>query len=234
MAHALPTVQGGADQGGPLRMSSRRTQLRYAVFVAPEKPLNGPPPEIGDPPMWDPSTATLIYGDHDAVLVDALCTVREANALADWVELHERQLTTIYITHAHFDHWFGLPILLDRFPTARAIASVGTVRVMRGVTRLDTHRALLPDQLADRIVTPDALDSDHFDLEGHALQIVEIGHTDSVESTSLYVPDLGLIVAGDVVYNHCHMYLGDTTRDSRLDWVAALAKLAALSPTAVV
>ena len=85
-------------------MSSQRTQLRYAVFVAPEKPLRGPPPEVGDPPMWDPTTATLIYGDRDAVLVDALCTVREANALADWVELHGRRLATIYITHAHFDH----------------------------------------------------------------------------------------------------------------------------------
>ena len=43
-----------------------------------------------------------------------------------------------------------------------------------------------------------------------------------------------LIVAGDVVYNHCHMYVGDTTPDSRKEWVAALDKLAALKPTAVV
>jgi glyoxylase-like metal-dependent hydrolase (beta-lactamase superfamily II) len=215
-------------------MSSQRTQLRYAVFVAPEKPFKGPPPEVGDPPMWDPTTATLIYGDHDAVLVEALCTVHEARALADWVELHGRRLTTIYITHAHFDHWFGLPVLLERFPSARAVASVGTVRVMRGVTQVDTYRALLPNQLADRIILPDALDSDHFDLEGHALRVVETGHTDSVDSTSLHAPDLGLIVSGDVVYNHCHMYVGDTTPDSRKEWVAALDKLAALKPTAVV
>ena len=168
-------------------MSSQHTQLRYAVFVAPEKPFKGPPPEIGDPPMWDPTTATLIYGDQDAALVDALCTIGEANALADWVELHQRQLTTIYITHAHFDHWFGLPILLERFPAARAVASVGTVRAMRGVTRLDTYRALFPNQLADRIIVPDTLDSDHFALEGHELRVVETGHTDSLDSTSLHV-----------------------------------------------
>ncbi len=215
-------------------MSSQRTQLRYAVFVAPEKTLAGPPPEVGDPPMWDPTTATLIYGDHDAVLVDALCTVREAKALADWVELHERRLTTIYITHPHFDHWFGLPVLIERFPSARAVASVGTVGVMRGVTQLDTYRALLPNALADRIVVPDALESDHFELEGHALRVIETGHTDSVDSTSVHVPDLGLIVSGDVVYNHCHMYVGDTTPDGRMEWVAALDKLAALNPSAVV
>jgi glyoxylase-like metal-dependent hydrolase (beta-lactamase superfamily II) len=105
---------------------------------------------------------------------------------------------------------------------------------MRGVTQVDTYRALLPNQLADRIILPDALDSDHFDLEGHALRVVETGHTDSVDSTSLHVPDLGLVVSGDVVYNHCHMYVGDTTPDSRKEWVAALDKLAALKPTAVV
>src|SRR5262249_1988927 len=189
---------------------------------------------VGDPAKWDPTTATLIYGDHDAVLADALCTVREANALADWVELHERRLTTIYITHAHFDHWFGLRVLLDRFPTARAVASPGTVRMIRGVTNLDSYRQLLPGQLADNVVVPDALDSDRFDLEGHTLEVIETGDTDSLESTSLYVPDLGLIVSGDVVYNHCHMYVGDTTRDSRMAWVAALDRLAALNPPAVV
>jgi glyoxylase-like metal-dependent hydrolase (beta-lactamase superfamily II) len=215
-------------------MSSQSTQLRYGVFVAPEKPFNGPLPEVGDPPMWDPTTATLIYGDHDAVLIDALCTTREANALANWVELHDRRLTTIYITHAHFDHWFGLPVLLERFPSARAVASLGTVRAMGRVTRADTYRALFPNQLADRIIVPDRLDSDHFDLEGHALRVVETGHTDSVDSTSLHAPDLGLIVSGDVVYNHCHMFVGDTTRDSRMEWVAALDNLATLHPTAVV
>jgi glyoxylase-like metal-dependent hydrolase (beta-lactamase superfamily II) len=55
-----------------------------------------------------------------------------------------------------------------------------------------------------------------------------------VDSTSVYVPDLGLIVSGDVVYNHCHMYVGDTTPASRGEWVAALDTLVALNPSAVV
>ena len=65
---------------------------------------------------FDPMTSTLIFGEYDAVLVDAMLTVAEAEALADWVALHNRNLETIYITHAHFDHFYGLSILLDRFP----------------------------------------------------------------------------------------------------------------------
>ena len=34
---------------------------------------------------------------------------------------------------------------------------------------------------------------------------MERGQTDTVDTTALYVPDLGLIVSGDVAYNHCHM-----------------------------
>jgi hypothetical protein len=35
--------------------------------------------------------------------------------------------------------------------------------------------------------------------------------SDTSDSTSLNVPSIGLIVAGDVVYNQCRMYVGDTT-----------------------
>ena len=55
-----------------------------------------------------------------------------------------------------------------------------------------------------------------------------------MDSTSLHVPDLGLIVSGDVAYNHCHMYVATTTPGSRAEWIAALDKLTALSPAAVV
>jgi glyoxylase-like metal-dependent hydrolase (beta-lactamase superfamily II) len=48
-----------------------------------------------------------------------MTTVAEAEALADWVALHNRNLETIYITDGHFDHFYGLSILLDRFPSAR-------------------------------------------------------------------------------------------------------------------
>lgn len=72
------------------------------------------------------------------------------------------------------------------------------------------------------------------ELEGLPLLVIETGHTDTVDTTSLHVADLGLIVSGDVAYNHCHMYVGATTADIRAEWIAALDKLAALNPAAVV
>jgi glyoxylase-like metal-dependent hydrolase (beta-lactamase superfamily II) len=216
-------------------MPTGRPPLSYDVFVAPEKPAKAPPPRVGDPTAWDPTTSTLIFGARDAVLVDALMTVREATALADWIELHDRRLTTIYITHGHGDHYSGLPVVLDRFRDARAVATAGTVEQMRnGSATAHPYRAWFPGQIADTIPLAEPLDTGHFELEGLPLEVIETGHTDTADSTSLYAPDLGLIVTGDVAYNHCHMYVGASTADGRAEWITALDKLAALHPVAVV
>jgi glyoxylase-like metal-dependent hydrolase (beta-lactamase superfamily II) len=212
--------------------------LSVNVFTAPGKTMVGERPRpFGEPLGFDPITSTLIFGDYDAVLVDAMLTVAEAGALADWVALHNRNLETIYITHSHFDHFYGLGILLDRFPGARAIATPNTVKAMQPsltppVERL--ARQLFPGQVPTKLVAPEPYEQDTFTLEGHELRIIEQGHTDSADTTSLYVPSLGLVAAGDVVYNQCRMYVGDTTPESRKNWIAALDRLAALNPTIVV
>ena len=174
-------------------MPTSRPSLTYDVFVAPEKLAKAPPPRVADPPAWDPTTSTLIFGARGAVLVDALMTVREATALADWIDLHDRRLTTIYITHGHGDHYSGLSVVLDRFPDARAVATAGTVEQMRnGSATAHPYRAWFPGQIADTIPLAEPLDAGHFELEGLPLEVIETGHTDTVDSTSLYVPDLSL------------------------------------------
>ena len=78
----------------------KETTLSVNVFTAPGKAMVGERPRpFGEALGFDPITSTLIFGEYDAVLVDAMGTVAEAEALADWVALHNRNLETIYITH---------------------------------------------------------------------------------------------------------------------------------------
>src|SRR5271156_3826979 len=213
--------------------------LSVNVFTAPGKTMVGERPKpFGEAFGFDPITSTLIFGEYDAVLVDAMGTVAEAEALAAWVALHNRNLETIYITHAHFDHFYGLSILLDRFPGARAIA---TPKALNAITQIYLSpavkrlaRRMFPGQVPTKLVAPEPYERDTFTLEGHDLRIIEQGRTDSPDSTSLYVPSIGLVVAGDVVYNQCRMYVGDTTPESRKNWITALDRLAALNPEIVV
>jgi glyoxylase-like metal-dependent hydrolase (beta-lactamase superfamily II) len=232
---ASNTPASSTSQSSPPQSST----LSMNVFTAPGKTMVGERPKpFGEAFGFDPITSTLIFGDYDAVLVDAMGTVAEAEALADWIALHNRNLETIYITHAHFDHFYGLSILLDRFPSARAIATPKAVNAMQqiylsaAVQRL--ARRMFPGQVPTKLVAPEPYEPDTFTLEGHELRIIEQGRTDCPDSTSLYVPSIGLVVAGDVVYNQCRMYVGDTTPESRKNWIAALDRLAALNPTTVV
>jgi len=212
------------------------SQLNFNVFTAPEKAMVGERVRpFGPPTAFDPITSTLIFGENDAVLVDTLATVAEAEALAQWVSLHHRNLTTIYITHGHFDHYAGLSVLLQRFPDAKAIATPKSVQQMREHPKLmPLFRKRWPGQLPTKITIAEPYDDEVFTLEGHELRIIEQGRTDSVDTTSLYVPSIDLVVCGDVLYNQCHMYVGDTTPESRENWISALDRLAALNPKFVV
>ena len=100
--------------------------------------------------------------------------------------------------------------------------------------RLDASLAFArrcwPGQVPEAITAPEAYENGAFTLEGHELRILEQGRTDTVGTTSLYVAALDLVVAGDVLYNECHMFVGDTTAASRTEWTAALDRLAALNP----
>ena len=95
-------------------------------------------------------------------------------------------------------------------------------------------RKLFPGQLLERLPLAEPLPNNELELEGHKLVAVNTGRTDTTHSTSLHVPSIGLIVAGDVVYNGIHPFLADTDTQSRLEWIAALDKLEALQPRAVI
>ncbi|BBZ26651.1 MBL fold metallo-hydrolase [Mycolicibacterium madagascariense] len=212
---------------------TRIAPLDFHVFTAPEKAVVGERPRPFGPPLgWDPITSTLIFGERDAVLVDTLTTIAEAEALAAWVALHNRNLTTIYITHGHFDHFYGLSVLLEHFPDAKAIATPKSVELMheQAIPLRDFFSRCWPGQVPPSLTAAEPFEEDVFTLEGHELRIIEQGQTDTVDTTSLHVPSIDLVVGGDVLYNQCNMYVGGTTADSRINWIAALDRLAALNP----
>src|ERR1700684_468489 len=108
------------------------TTLTYQVFVAPIIAIAGkdvPPGQSRS--TWSPISATLISGRHDAVLVDPLMTVEQGMAVADWVSTTGKNLTTVYVTHGHGDHWFGLSAVRERFPRVRAVATPAVIERMR-------------------------------------------------------------------------------------------------------
>jgi glyoxylase-like metal-dependent hydrolase (beta-lactamase superfamily II) len=221
-------------------MTETSQQLKWDVFVSPGIPtISSSLPPGEKQTMWSPISSTLIYGKRDSILVDTPFTIEQTNALVDWLAASGKNLTTIYITHDHGDHWFGVGALLDRFPKARAVATPNVIRVMRQQASPESisgfWSARFPGQIPDRLVIAEELKEDTFDLEGQELATVDVGHSDTDNTTCLHVPSAGLVVAGDVAYNDVHLMLAES-RDSqkRMEWISALDKIESLKPRAVI
>ena len=91
-----------------------------------------------------------------------------------------------------------------------------------------------PAQVPSQLVAPEVLTGDTLHLEGEELKVIELGHTDTVHSTALYAPSIGLVVSGDAVYNNTHPYLAECDEDARQEWLQALDTIEALHPQAVI
>jgi glyoxylase-like metal-dependent hydrolase (beta-lactamase superfamily II) len=212
--------------------------LKWETFITRRPSLSRDTPAGRDELKWVPNTATLIYGERDAVLVDTFLTIDASKELADWIAAKGKNLSTIYITHAHGDHFFGLKLIQERFPKARVIARREVVEAMK--THISPEsvdgfwKKLFPGQIAEQLFVADTLPGDEFELEGHKLIAISIGHTDTDNTTCLHVPSIGLVVSGDAAYNDVHPYLGETDAKGRLQWIAALDTIEALKPTAVI
>ncbi|MGW5432441.1 MBL fold metallo-hydrolase [Streptomyces sp. NPDC004059] len=210
--------------------------LGYDVFVSDPFPQNIPGllPN-GEPRLFAPLSTTLIYGRDDAVLVEAPLLADQAKEVGDWVEAHGKRLTHIFITHGHGDHWFTADLLAKRFG-AQVVASAGTITQMHGsvAAREAVWDKAWPGQIPPSPVTAVTVPDNRFTLEGHELVIVEVGHSDGDDTTVLHVPDLDLVVAGDVLYNGVHQYLGQSMGGGRDAWRQAIETVRALNPRWIV
>ena len=211
--------------------------LQWKLFIRRRASATPDSPPGKEELKWVANTTTLIYGEREAALVDTFLSDAQTSELADWIAATGKRLTTIYITHGHADHFFGLKALRDRFPEARAIATPEVVDVMRNALKpeaVENWRRRFPGQVPENLVAAEPLEGGVFTLEGNEIVAIDTGHTDTDHTTALHVPSIGLVIAGDAIYNDTHPYLVESDRQGLLAWVAAIDKIEALNPRAVV
>jgi glyoxylase-like metal-dependent hydrolase (beta-lactamase superfamily II) len=214
------------------------TELHYQVMVHDGLRRNREQrlPD-GSPIVSSPVSSTLILGDREAALVDPPFTHDQVQRVGDWIEESGRTLKYIYATHGHGDHWFGTDQLLQRFPTATAYATEGTIAKMHEQAvegRAQMWDVDFPGMIPPSPVVYQPIPADGLLLEGERLVAIEVGHTDTDDTTVLHVPSIGLVVAGDVAYNGVHQYLLESAHGGIKSWLHALTKVADLQPRAVV
>jgi glyoxylase-like metal-dependent hydrolase (beta-lactamase superfamily II) len=214
-------------------------RLQWNVFINSQIPAitNDLPPGVSEM-KWSPISSTLISGKRDAVLIDTAITVDQNRKLVDWIVASGKNLTTIYATHGHGDHFFGVNTIQKIFPKAGFMATREVIAVMQKQASAPVvngyWKPRFPGQIDSTLVVADELKGGVMELEGEQLVSVPLGHTDTDSTTCLHVPSIGLVVAGDSAYNDVHLHLGESNAETRKDWIAALDTIESLKPAAVV
>jgi glyoxylase-like metal-dependent hydrolase (beta-lactamase superfamily II) len=214
-------------------------RLQWDVLVSAQIPVvtSDLPPGASEM-KWSPISSTLISGKRDAVLVDTAITVDQNQKLVDWIAHSGKNLTAIYATHGHGDHFFGVNTIQKKFPKARFVATSEVIAVMRkqaSVPVVETYwKPRFPRQIDSMLVIADELQGGLLELEGEQLVSVPLGHTDTDSTTCLHVPSIGLAVCGDALYNDVHLHLGESNAEGRKEWIAALDKIESLKPVAAI
>jgi glyoxylase-like metal-dependent hydrolase (beta-lactamase superfamily II) len=178
-------------------------------------------------------TSTLVYGENELLLIDPQFLKSEALQVVDMIKATGRELTQVYSTHAHPDHFLGVATILEAFPDAKYVAlpevreRIVTAWPGRRNFWFPTYGDELPSEVA---ILPEALSEPVLVLEGHEFPITgeQIG-LDGAGNSFVHIPELDAVVTGDIIFNSHLRPPADTA-----PLYATLARIAALNPKIVV
>lgn len=174
----------------------------------------------GQPRAFAPN-AVLISGQRDAVLIDTLLVRQDAEDLVRMIQSSQKKLRDVFITHAHPDHYFGLPVIQKAFPKARIWARPATIEWMREFRAKLLHwQEVYAGEIPDSITLPRAYEDDSIELEGQRIVLVDLFMVETVEATAFYIPSEKTFVAGDLIFAKAHHYMADV--NSPETWIKAI------------
>src|SRR5579863_3025849 len=180
--------------------------------------------------------STMISGEKDVLVVDPQFSLSEAHRLAAEILESKKNLATIYVTHPHPDHLFGLAVLKQAFPSAKIVALPDTVKAAktgwpaRQKFWLPTYGNNIP---GPEPVLPEELTTPVLTLEGQEFPVTgPVQGDDGPGNSFVYIPSLKAVVTGDIVFDH--VYFGVPKEAARENWLKTIDQIMALQPGIVV
>jgi glyoxylase-like metal-dependent hydrolase (beta-lactamase superfamily II) len=179
--------------------------------------------------------STMISGEKDMLVIDPQFSLSEAHRLAAEILESRKNLTTIYVTHPHPDHLFGLAVLKQAFPSAKIVALTATVNGAktgwpnRQKFWFPTYGNLIP---GPDPVLPEELSTPVLTLEGEQFPITGGVQGDGPGNSFVYIPSLKAVVAGDCVFDR--VYFGVPKDKAREDWMKTLDQISAMNPVILI
>ena len=181
-----------------------------------------------------PVTSTIVYGEKDAVLIDAQFQKKYAEALVNELKGLNKNLKYVFVSYHDPDYYFGLDVIHKAFPDAQIISTAQTSYLIEASKdfKLNVWRSQLGADAPDTLLVPQPVDSLP-DLEGKALQI-KFNKDDSAHPF-VWIPSLRAIVGGGSVTEGYHIWMADTQGDKGIErWQNVISSMKELQPATVV
>ena len=184
------------------------------------------------------SNSTLIYGERDAVLVDASQLLSDTHRMVADIIPMRKNLTHIYVSHFHPDHHFGLQVLKNAFPKAEVVALPS---VVQDIINTSSDKIELwaidrfgPDDIPRGTTIPTSLEEPRLVLEGEEILISDNWEGDSVNNSVAWIPSIKVACATDVAFHDCHLWPIESNVERRVKWRASIAQLREFDPRIVI
>lgn len=183
-------------------------------------------------------SSTIIYGEKEAILVDAQFTIANAHRLlADIIET-KRELTTIFITHLHPDHFLGLEVIKSFYPNARVIAYEKACDDVNEAYdfKIDYWGNTVLKENGGKVKFPvEKINHDTLHLEGEEIKILGLMCGDCIDIAPIWIPSLRALIASDMVFSDAHVWVADMRNEKLMNtWLHNLDRLEDLRPSIIV
>lgn len=185
---------------------------------------------ISDEPGFAVASVILV-GKEELGLIDCQWTLSNGHrVLAEILEL-KKPLTTIYVTHAHPDHFWGIQPIIDHFPDAKVLCLPDAARII--TKQFDAKIAEWSDFIGrdnlpakPPVFTP--LTEPYFMFEGHKIEVYTEVMADLKYNTVVCIPDLSTFIGSDLLFNQAHVLVAEVTEEERLQWLEELDRFQAM------
>jgi len=187
-----------------------------------------------DDQFW--TNSIIVEGTHEVLLVDAQLTKTNAEKVLNEIKATKKPLSIIYITHEHADHFLGLQVFKEAYPTARVLAnSVVADRINKVYQdKIDKWKGILGSAATSQIVAISKYDDNSIRFENSKIEIFKNIQGDTDENTMLWLPGQKTLIAGDVLFNDMHAYTAETDMSARKRWLDWLKNIRELKPAVVI
>jgi len=181
--------------------------------------------------------SVIVMGKKNAVLIDAQWTLSNAHRVIAEIAETGKHLETIYVSHAHPDHYFGLGIIAEAFPSARilALASVATTINHQFFGKLEHWETVIgPANVCRKTVPIEPLSRNHLELEGERIEILPEVVGDLKFNSVVWIPSIKTLYGSDVLFNQAHPFTCEVTPEERAQWIRDIETLEKLGAHVVI